>query len=270
MVYTFDIFDTLITRTTAEPTGIFVLMQKQLLENDCYGEIPLNLRKHFRDFRMNAEVEARAWGCRAGKEDITIEQIYRALAHMNHMSEKWVVCLRDLELETELKNSVPIYDNIKRLKDLRQEHDIYLLSDMYLPTEHIRKMLVKADPVFEEIPILVSGDLGRLKVTGRLFSHFMEKYSVDREEWVHIGDNPAADIAMPKRMGVRVELYSGYTFSRFEKELLFGCRDQYAIQALVGTVKNVIGKCDTAERRIGISLGGPILYGYVLWCCRKL
>lgn len=269
MVYTFDIFDTLITRTTAESTGIFVIMQNLLLESDCYKEIPLNLRKHFMDFRVNAEMEARIWARQDGREDVTLDKIYRALAYMNHMSEEWVDRLMKLELATELENCVPIYDNIKRLKELRQEHDIYLLSDMYLPTEHIRKMLMKADPVFKDIPILVSGDLDRMKGNGRLFSYFLEKYKIDRDEWGHIGDNPVADGSMPERMGARSELYSGYTFSRYEKELLLNHGKDYAVQAVLGTVKNVIGKWDTAEGQIGVSLGGPVLYGYVLWVLQE-
>lgn len=269
MVYTFDIFDTLITRTTADPTGIFVIMQNRLLESECYREIPLNLRKHFRDFRVNAEMEARIWARQDGREDVTLDKIYRALAYMNHMSEELVGRLMELELATELENCVPIYDNIKRLKELRQEHDIYLLSDMYLPTEHIRKMLMKADPVFKDIPILVSGDLDRMKGSGRLFSYFLEKYSVDRDEWVHIGDNPVADISISEIMGARSEFYSGYTFSHYEKEQLLKHGKEYAVQAMLGTVKNVIGKYDTAEGRIGVSLGGPVLYGYVLWVLQE-
>lgn len=269
MVYTFDIFDTLITRTTADPTGIFVIMQNRLLESEYYRDIPLHLRKHFRDFRINAEVEARIWARQDEREDVTLDRIYRALAYMNHMSEELVGRLMELELATELENCVPIYDNIKRIKEMRQEHDIYLLSDMYLPTEHIRKMLMKADPVFKDIPILVSGDLDRMKGSGKLFSYFLEKYSVDLDEWVHIGDNPVADGSMPERMGARSGLYSGYTFSHYEKELLLDHGKEYAVQAVLGTVKNVIGRRVTAEGRIGVSLGGPVLYGYVLWVLQE-
>ena len=269
MVYTFDIFDTLITRTTAEPTGIFVIMQKRLLESDTYKEIPLNLRKHFMDFRVNAEAEARIWERQNGREDVTLDRIYRALACMNHMPEECVARLMELELATELENCVPVYENIERLKALRLEHDIYLLSDMYLPTEHIRKMLMKADPVFKDVPILVSGELDRMKGSGRLFSFFLEEYNVDEDEWVHIGDNPVADGLMSGRMGARSELYSGYIFSTYEKELLLNRGKEYAVQAVLGTVKNVIGKWDTAEGRIGASLGGPVLYGYVLWVLQE-
>lgn len=269
MVYTFDIFDTLITRTTADPTGIFVIMQRHLSEQDDYREIPLHLKKNFCDFRTNAEVEARIWARQAGREDVTLDRIYAAMAYMNHMSERAVARLMDLELAVELENCIPIRENIEKLKELRREHDVYLLSDMYLPTEHIRKMLMKADPVFGEIPILVSGDLDRMKGSGRLFAYFLEKYGVDTWEWVHIGDNPVADDVMSQRMGARSELCTGYIFSRFEKEMLQRHGKEYAVQAVLGTVRNTIQKRNTAEWRMGVSLAGPVLYGYVLWVLQE-
>lgn len=36
-MYSFDIFDTLITRTTAEPEGIFILMQERLSTEEYNG-----------------------------------------------------------------------------------------------------------------------------------------------------------------------------------------------------------------------------------------
>lgn len=269
MVYTFDIFDTLITRTTADPIGIFVIMQRELTEQDAYRDIPLHLKKNFCDFRINAEMEARIWARQEGREDITLDRIYRAMAYMNHMPDTVAGRLMKLEMETELRNCIPIRENIERLKELRKEHDVYLLSDMYLPTEHIRKMLVKADPVFSGISILVSGDLDRMKGTGRLFSYFLEKYDVDTWGWVHIGDNPVADGVMSERMGARSELCSGYSFSHYEKEMLRLHGKEYAVQAVLGTVKNKIRKRDTPEWRIGIALGGPVLYGYVLWVLQE-
>ena len=65
MVYSFDVFDTLITRTTAEPKGIFTIMEEILRKDALYERYPLHLRRHFRQFR----VEGRAGGrgrCDAG------------------------------------------------------------------------------------------------------------------------------------------------------------------------------------------------------------
>ena len=69
MVYSFDVFDTLITRTTAEPKGIFTIMEEILRKDALYERYPLHLRRHFRQFRVEAEVQARYRAGRAGEED---------------------------------------------------------------------------------------------------------------------------------------------------------------------------------------------------------
>ena len=37
----------------------------------------------------------------------------------------------------------------------------------------------------------------------------------------------------------------------------------------LGTIKNEWKKADTTEKRIGIRIGGPVLYGYVLWVLQE-
>ena len=39
MLYSFDVFDTIITRKTAKPTGIFKIMQKELETDEVYSDI---------------------------------------------------------------------------------------------------------------------------------------------------------------------------------------------------------------------------------------
>jgi predicted HAD superfamily hydrolase len=198
--YTFDIFDTLITRTTAEPKGIFDIMQMQVLRDETYAELPRHVRENFCNFRINAEAEARLTARNSnGREDITLEMVYKRFAEMNHMSDEMTNRLMALELATELENCVPITANIERLKQMKKENDVYLLSDMYLSAEQIRKLLTSVDDVFSDIPILVSGELNRTKASGKLYDYFLKQYHVDRSSWVHVGDHPVSDGLMVER-----------------------------------------------------------------------
>lgn len=269
MVYSFDVFDTLITRATAEPKGIFTVMEDRLQKDIRYRGIPIHIRRHFRDFRVEAEAQARYRARGAGREDVTLNMIYTQLVHMNYMSGEQEKMLLELELATELEFSIPIDENIRLLKELKKKNDIYLLSDMYLPAEHIRRMLIAADEVFVDIPILVSGELGRTKGSGSLYSYFVEKYQVNWKEWIHIGDNFSSDYLVAEQVGARSKMYRQYSFSVFEKELLERFGGEYATQMVLGTVKNVNKKTSSAAYRIGASIGGPILYGYVLWVLQE-
>jgi len=46
-MYSFDVFDTVITRNTATPGGIFVLVEDELLKNSLYADIPTRYRENF-------------------------------------------------------------------------------------------------------------------------------------------------------------------------------------------------------------------------------
>lgn len=276
MVYTFDIFDTLITRTVAEPMGIFVIMRDILNQDARFAKLPSHVKKHFCEFRMNAESEAHHRAAKSGREDATLDMIYEQLSYMNYIPKELTVRLKELELAVEVKHSVPVYHNIDKLKNLKKEHDIYLLSDMYLPVEHIRKMLVAVDEVFKDIPILVSGEIGKNKSSGKLYAYFLDRYGIDKSEWIHIGDNLKSDGIMADRAGAKSELYFGYEFSEYERRLLEKQGKTYAVQFTLGTVKNVNekrhninGKTMSASEQVGVSVGGPILFGYVLWVLQE-
>ena len=79
MIYSFDIFDTLITRKTAVPEGIFAIMQSELGREE-FESIPLPVRNNFYRLRIMAEKLARRSFQNDKVEDVMLEQIYDALA----------------------------------------------------------------------------------------------------------------------------------------------------------------------------------------------
>ena len=75
-MYSFDVFDTLITRYTFEPKGIFVLMQEIMQR---VGEYDSFLISNFYELRTGAEELARVYATANGKREITLDDIYRSL-----------------------------------------------------------------------------------------------------------------------------------------------------------------------------------------------
>ena len=57
MLYSYDIFDTILTRKTATPHGIFALMQQRLRENP--GNLPEEVTNGFYELRIQGERLAR-------------------------------------------------------------------------------------------------------------------------------------------------------------------------------------------------------------------
>ena len=106
-LYSFDVFDTLITRNTATPQGIFAVMQQELKDR-IYEDIEEEIRENFYDIRIGAEQVARNTYCKNGIEDISLDKIYGVLVGEKRITLEQANRLAELEEQTEL-NSVFFY-----------------------------------------------------------------------------------------------------------------------------------------------------------------
>lgn len=266
-LYSFDVFDTLITRNTATPNGIFALMQN-LLKSDCCSEMDAFVKNNFYQLRIGAEQVARNTYCVNGIEDVTLEQIYDVLVNQGHISKAQSIFLQNLERKTEIDFCTGISENIFRVKKLLQEGKrVILISDMYLDCNTIRKMLVKANDIFADIPIYVSSDKEKKnKWSGKLFRFIQEQEHIPYREWQHMGDNEYSDYIVPMRLGIVCIKYEPEQLLEIEETYLKNNESNSEVQLLLGCarVARIEGKKNTAFR-MGCSIGGSILYKYVCW-----
>ena len=270
-MYSFDVFDTLITRTTAAPQGIFALMKEQLYKEQSVNKLDGYVVENFFELRIHSEELARRAGRYQGREEVTLYDIYKAMAVCGCLEEEQIRYLCQLEADTEIANVSGIEKNIHYLKGLlNRGEQVILISDMYLPVDTIEKMLLAVDEVFRGIPIYVSSEYGKRKTTGNLYRTVKELDQVDFEEWTHVGDNLFQDIEVPYQLGIRVELSSVTELSEFEKKILRDHGEDSRLQLMVKTALRSIsqseseGKAETA-RCMGGRYAGPILYSYAEW-----
>ena len=200
-MYSFDIFDTLITRCTAEPKGIFMLMKEKIQES---REYPSFFTENFCELRIGAEELARVHIRDSGKQEVTLNDIYQMLAAVSCLTKRQQEQLMKLEVETEYNCVLGISQNIRKLRELksRGEH-IVLISDMYLSGEQLCRILYKVDAVFRNIPIYVSSDYRKTKGSGELYRIVRKQENADYSDWVHYGDNVTADVNVASRLGIR-------------------------------------------------------------------
>lgn len=268
MFYSFDIFDTLLTRKTATPSGIFAIMQYELQTNNQWDWIPIHVRNNYHNLRIAAEREARkSYRKFTSSEEISLCQIYSFLP-LNTSDSSKLEQLMLLEIETELKYSLGIQDNINRfLSLLSQGNKVVLISDMYLPEKVIRDLLCQQSTVFFEIPIYVSSEIGVTKASGRLFKYVSDKEHVSFKEWVHIGDNVYSDFRRPRKLGIDAELFSYVDLNNIEKKLLAQYSNNPQVQLSIGVSKNIrLQHLESSKQyKLGSSLGGPLLVPYVQW-----
>lgn len=268
MLYSFGVFETLITRTTATPQGIFSLMQKELIYNDLYKDIPAYVRENFCDLRIGAEKMARYHYIRNDIEDILFDEIYEALYTVGELKSCHIEQLKKLEKKIELENFLPIEENIKRIKTkVKEKNHVVLISDTYLDKNFIKSLMMNIDKIFSDIPIYVSSEYRKCKHSTNLYKLVHEKESACYEEWRHMGNDEQADIISPRVLGITVEKYKNKIFWDVEKACLRAYQSDAEHQIIIGAsqyIRNYYAHNNTAIQ-VGCSYAGPILYPYVQW-----
>lgn len=263
----FDIFDTLITRATAKPDGIFAIIQNILCFDIAYEDIPEYIRMNYYTLRIHAEELARYHNRSKGIEEITIRDIYDALAMAGGLIEEQIEQLISLECETELKNVLPISKNIGLLKEkLAVGERVILISDMYLPENVIRGMLESVDNIFRDVTIYVSSELMARKTSGNIYRKIKEIENIKYWQWIHYGDDMQQDIERAESLGITGIYLKRQELSCCEKLFMESQSENLKFQLMAGQAKYVrMNYGGDIPYDIGASICGPLIYEYANW-----
>ncbi|MDE7204838.1 MAG: HAD-IA family hydrolase [Lachnospiraceae bacterium] len=273
-MYSFDVFDTLITRKTAVPEGIFAIMQYELGKEE-YAVMPVSMRSNFYQLRIAAERLARQSYQQGGIEDVTLEQIYDVLAVRGELSREQQIQLVRLECDIEYRECIPIEKNVIQVKKLLADGEkVILISDMYLPKNQIYKMLAKADPDLAELQLYVSGDCKKRKYTGAIYEFAMKQSNFIGAECIHIGDNEKVDIVAARNAGFRSRLSWFPNLLPIEKNLLDKTPGNVWLNRVIGCSRRArlrLGEemTEKGDVLVGTSVGGILLVFYMQWVIRN-
>ncbi len=255
MLYSYDVFDTLIWRTVPRAKDIFRLMET----NEHFGRIWEGRWGSFAQLRVWAEKHVRS----NRFSETAIEKIYAELQRRVSCSDECVRELMLLELLTEKKYTIlnpEIVGEIRRHIDSGER--VVLITDMYWHERQIRELLMEKDAVFSAIPIYVSSDCGTSKSKLMLYCRIRKAESAEYGQWVHTGDNGLSDIRLPSFLGIAVRrVRSGVRFD-FEKSEEHRKTDALKVY---GTVAEVRANSHGAAYDLGASFAAPVLYHYVEW-----
>ena len=265
ITYSYDLFDTVFTRRTATPHGIFALVQDKLqyFSND---DIPAEIKKNYFELRIQGEHFARCFLRSDGKEEITLSQIYQAINTTYLLNQDMIEKLMKLECETELENIIPNGVIVQEVQEhLKNRDEVIFISDMYLDKETIANMLEHIDSRWKEIPLYISSDIGKTKSSGNLFRFIHKERQIPYDKWIHTGDNVISDISVPNQLGIKTVLVQRNELIPIEKAILSD-GDDTSLQMIVGISKNArkLYQLDDVES-IGASLAGMLLGAYVNW-----
>ncbi len=218
IIYSFDVFDTVITRVLNNPKDVFLLMQKEISQDD--DSVFKKLGKKFLAVRIWGEFKARRHSPNA---DVSLYEIYHEIQKICQLDHQQIQRLLEKELKIEKKCLVPIQETIKRIKKIhRNGGRIIFISDMYLPKDFISDVLTKYGVFHEGDSLYVSGEIGLTKGSGKLFSYVLEKEGLSSERLVHFGDDTFSDVLVPEKMGIKIFKdgsgeESGRRFTKFKR-----------------------------------------------------
>lgn len=200
IIISFDIFDTLILRPLYKPEDLFVLM------NDYVRTIlGVYLEVNFAEMRKYSEQK-----CRERKkacdnyDEVTLDEIYDELQTEYNISFEHIKAIKEYEIGLEI-DLCKCRNFGKYLFELAKYlgKKIILISDMYLPTVVLRKMLNKCGYSDNEIPIFVSSDCRLTKYNGDLYKHALNILGIKPKDVLHIGDNYHSDYEMAIKNGLK-------------------------------------------------------------------
>lgn len=198
--FSFDIFDTFLFRRCTTPDGVF----DRAFDFAPLGGLAQGWRDSFRARRREAESAARVSLSKKGNgKETTIEQIYQRfpLAPFG-LIEDQRTALIEAEFRAELALCFVNDQALELYQALRAEGiKTGFISDIYWSREQIITLLRHCQTDLEWDFLYISSAFGKGKADG-LLRHSLGDRGLKAERAAHIGDNPAADIAPARRLGI--------------------------------------------------------------------
>lgn len=183
-VRSWDVFDTLIVRSTLHPEDIFRRVEEAV-------QMP-----GFYDLRIRAQRESNQ----------TWEGIYDQFQRLSGCSTARRLEVQEAELAMERRSASVIHENTSRVRD----GDI-LVSDMYLPEEAIMSILRAAG--FTKRVTLYASPAG--KHSGSMWRALADEYDIE----MHHGDNEYSDVEQARAHGIPAVLSTFHRFTPVEVQL---------------------------------------------------
>lgn len=260
-VYTYDIFDTCLSRICGDAHYVFEILAQRILGSD----VDRTQICDFARIRRDGEVKAREKYTNFEIEDVTISEIYDEcdLHQFTNYSKDFLI---ETELQVESDCLLPIFNTYLEIEEIhkRGEYVVYI-SDMYLPSQFIKNVLIREGFWKQGDKLYVSSEVKKTKATGNLFKYVLEDLGIQPKLWIHKGDNPHSDFVVPRKLGItaiKVEnRFSAYEDLRksYELSTTYNTLERYA--SLIRSLR--ISLPQTPYNLFAIEFIAPIIVPFV-------
>jgi len=198
-VLTIDFFDTLVTRSVAQPTHVFAVMEEELCRR--FGR----RWNSFAVQRVESEHAARQSAARTNSHrDVSFAEIMNELSALMGLDEQERKMVAELEAETEVSLATVVGFGADVAEyALSRGMDVVVVSDNYMSSEHIVNMAQSAGLAWvQQANVIVSSEHGAMKHNGTLWDVVLQKLNVNPSLILHVGDDALADGEIPAARGI--------------------------------------------------------------------
>lgn len=274
-LYSYDIFDTLISRKGLHPYSIFYVVRDRMKKS---GEFSEDFVNRYPQIRHSAEMNVREYYKKttqirqSEKVEIKFDEIFDRLADVYNLTGKQKKMLKEWETDEEINAVIPLTDMIQEVKQHLNNNDtVVLISDMYLPKTVIQKMLEKANPILAGLPLFVSSEYGYQKTTRLLYFEVYRSFKPYYKfgKWIHCGDTPAADKIPARKLGIETRLIDRIVFNDTEEDLV-NTLDNYSGYLVAAMAARLRNEMEFKFRKADfvIDIVAMTLVPYVDWVIR--
>lgn len=246
-IISFDIFDTLILRNIYQPTDIFRILAK-------FAKDEFDIDDFFQK-RVEGEKKARD---KVKNSEADFQEIYDEVEKLCECNiEK--IKQKELQLEMEFSAINPYMMEIWKYAS-EQKKTIIFISDMYLSSDFIKKLLKKNG--YKVDHLYVSNEYRKNKGSKELYELVAQELNCKKTNWLHIGDNEYSDYKQAKEFGINAYHYKNVsTYYEGTKKLSIG------EAVLIGIQNNYLynGIRENYWNRFGAKNAFPIYFGFAKW-----
>lgn len=247
----FDVFSTLIFRTTKRPEDIFSIVEYRY--NSTHSD-------KINDFRYTRIMSERLARDSRTSEDILLDAIYSKMPYSEGQRKE----LQDLEELLEVENCVPNRFMMEVVDYCRKEgKKIVITTDMYLSSKVISGILNKIGVKYDYL--FVSGEVGKTKKSGTLFKHVLDELGIAPTDVIHMGDSIHSDIKMANKNGIEA-IETPFLPKKYEYAI---SNPDYSLsvnqmESLIDDEFGMTTKL-TSAKKLGYGVIGPVMFAYCRW-----
>lgn len=266
-VCSFDIFDTLLYRSTGMPETVFDLMAANWQR--CFG---LPAPEEFVQLRGLAERRAQQ---RLHRDTVSMGEIYDEVCPVLGKGQPPAEKLIAFEMETERSVLQPSEWGREMVGKARREgRPVIFLSDTYLPEDFLWTVLSSFRLVEAGDRLYASSARGASKASGALYHLVQKDLGVPAHAFLQIGNSKKVDVALAIKAGWQAQHVDAVDWTKREELLWYlantcGNLSRSVHAAARNARLEVKAHCsDRSElvaAAIGSAVAGPIFTAYAMW-----